>query len=165
MGGRVRSHDPPLWRWFLLPLAAVVALLVAGWLFIRWVDSSMTGIHVSEDAGGAREFAERHGLVLRDTDEVEYGEIQSSFPDSGAYLVVLVPSTADRDAVIARSRLGCEPADPTVSRRAVADHGSGTSPTLQSCARHDTGIGGLVVTFDPLGSDGGRRLFVDAYDM
>ncbi len=125
----------------------------------------MTGIHVYEDAGGARHLAERHGLSMREHDRVEYGEMQSSFPDSGAYLVVGVQSPADRERLLADSRLSCGPADPTVSRRAVADHGSGTSPTLQSCARYDTGIGGLIITFDPMGSDGGRRLFIDAYDM
>lgn len=155
------------WRRRLLVVIAVLVVLAAGRMALRYVDWQMTGAHVSKDAPGAKRFAERFGLRLADGDHVVYGEVQSSFPDSGAYLVVDVPSIADRERLMEQSGLRCAPADPATlgQRRGVDDHGPGTAPALQDCSGSHRYNGGLTASFDPVDHHLGTRIYIGAYEM
>ncbi|MDS1114946.1 hypothetical protein RD149_14345 [Gordonia westfalica] len=82
-----RSH-----RWWRVALACVIVVICSGailvglkWALFEWIDRGMT-TRTYESTDGARSMAEVMGLVLIDGDDVTYGEVTSSFPDSSAYL-------------------------------------------------------------------------------
>ncbi len=162
-----RSHQTWLW----VSIAAIVAFLglflAAGWLALRWFDAGMSGVHVSENPKAARHLAESLGLQLARDDRVVYGELQSSFPDSGSYLVVATRTPADRDRILAASSMSCTRETPSqyVTQRSVDDHGPGSSATLVTCRSTIAGQGVLSANYDPAAPDAGTRVYVQASEM
>ncbi|MCF8607351.1 hypothetical protein L5I01_28740 [Gordonia sp. HY442] len=126
-------------------IVAVVAIIFGGrWALITWIDTH-------EDADGAVRMATRMGLVLFDGDEVVYGEVTSSFPDSSAYLVVQTRSPERLTALLARS--GFPPPteiDTAHDRFRPTDrHGPEPSPTLVRSERRKSGDY-LTAIWDPV---------------
>ena len=148
----------------------IATVIVGGWLGWRWFIDGFSGVHVSENPKAARSLAEGLGLQLGDGDRVIYGELQSSFPDSGSYLVVATKTAADRDRLLAQSSLTCTPPPGTDyvwtgRQRAVSDHGPGDSPTLVTCTSVIGGIGELNAIYDPGDTHHGTRVYISASQM
>ncbi len=147
-------------------LASLLVIVISGlllvglkWAIFEWIDRGMT-IHTYESADGARSMAEHMGLVLVDGDTVKFGEVTSSFPDSGAYLVVATPSADRSRRLLARSELPASTPNGTdLGQRALSDHGPSPSPTLVSSHRWDS-RGYLSVTWDPARDP--RTLYISA---
>lgn len=158
-----------LWAVAVALLVATV-IIVAGWLGWRWFVDGFSGVHVSENPKAARSLAEGLGLQLGDGDRVLYGELQSSFPDSGSYLVVATKTPASRDRLLAQSSLTCtRPTGAayvwTGRQRAVSDHGPGDSPTLVTCSSVIAGMGELNAVYDPGDTHHGTRVYINASQM
>lgn len=146
-----RSH-----RWWRVALACVIVVICSGailvglkWALFEWIDRGMT-TRTYESTDGARSMAEGMGLVLVDGDDVTYGEVTSSFPDSSAYLVITTSSAERSRQLLHRS--GLPPSGPVTSdfaARAPENHGPAPSPTLVTSHRWDS-RGYLTATWDPL---------------
>ncbi|MGJ0120122.1 hypothetical protein ACQ7HM_13045 [Williamsia sp. MIQD14] len=162
-----RPHRTFLWIGLGAGVMAVLVVLTGGWLMLRWIDDGMTGVHVSEDKNSARRLAQGLGLELRPGDRIVYGEYQSSFPDSGSYLVVETRTPADRDRLLTTSAMGCGPESrtPGSQHRSRDDHGPGESATLIGCHSAVSGAGVLSAEYDPADGTSGTRIYIQASQM
>lgn len=106
------DHQPRRFhRWWRVALACVVVVVCSGailvglkWALFEWIDRGMTA-RTYESVDGARRMAEGMGLIFVDGDDVTYGEVTSSFPDSSAYLVITTSSAERSRQLLHRSGL------------------------------------------------------------
>ena len=161
-------HDPPAgphpWRNVVLGCAVVIVCSGLILLGLRWAALEMMdrvfGTHTYGSTDGARSMAESMGLILVDGDNVVYGEVTSSFPDSSAYLVIATPSADRSHQMLERSGLPrSAPVAPDRDLRPQRDHGPPPSPTLVRSSRWDS-RGYLIVTWDPVRAP--QTLYVSA---
>jgi hypothetical protein len=134
--------------WAVSCLAAVALLAGLGWVAFKWVDDAMSSVQVSESKSGAKSIAEGLGLALTDDDEIVYGEVASSFPDSSSYLVVATRSAERTTELLATSGFSNAASVTDGPVRAPERHGPPPSSTLVK-SHVSTPNGYLVAYWDP----------------
>lgn len=151
------DHQPRRFhRWWRVALACVVVVVCSGailvglkWALFEWIDRGMTA-RTYESVDGARRMAEGMGLIFVDGDDVTYGEVTSSFPDSSAYLVITTSSAERSRQLLHRSGLPpSRPVTPAFAARAPENHGPAPSRTLVTSHRWDS-RGYVTATWDPV---------------
>ncbi|MFI8774890.1 hypothetical protein ACIGKQ_22395 [Gordonia sp. NPDC062954] len=148
----------------LVVVVAVAGVSVLGKMALAWIDNGMTQVRTHESADDARDFVEGFGAKLTSQDHIDYGEVQSSFMDPSAYIVVTT-SSPDRVTELLRAS-HFPPPRPVRSPdqvRGPADHGPVWAPTLVRSKVTVPGADLLVAVWDPKHAP--RALYISAYQM